>query len=54
MLMQCPHLSVNEGKKTCKIMKEVGMDEELSNFDVQHYCNGNPMNCYFFRTSKNK
>jgi len=50
--MRCPHLSENDGKKTCKIMEEKSMDGEVSDFDVQHYCHGNPINCYFFRTSE--
>jgi hypothetical protein len=52
--MQCPNLSVDNGKKTCKRMAEAGMDGEVSDFDVQHYCNGNPNNCYYFRTSDKK
>jgi len=52
--MECPHLSVNDGKKTCKKMEAVGMEGELSNFDVQHYCQSNPINCYYFRTSDNE
>jgi len=49
--MQCPHLSAIDGKKICQKMKEKGMDREVSDFDVQHYCYGNPINCYYFRTS---
>jgi len=48
--MECPHLAVNEGKKFCKKMKEAGTDGEVSDFDIQHYCQGNPVNCYYFRT----
>jgi len=25
------------------------MDEELSNFDLKHFCDGNPIYCYYFR-----
>jgi len=50
--MRCPHLSVNDGKNICKRMVEEGMNGEVSEFDVQHYCNGNPVNCYYFRRSK--
>jgi hypothetical protein len=50
--MQCPHLSVKDEKKTCKRMEEEGMGGEVSDFDVQHYCQGNPNNCYYFRTPR--
>lgn len=50
--MKCPYLSVEAGKNTCKIMGEKGVDREVSDFDVRHYCDGNPVNCYYFRNSK--
>jgi len=50
--MQCPHLFVDDNVKICKRMTEEGMDGKVSDFDVQHYCNGNPVNCYYFRKSK--
>jgi hypothetical protein len=25
------------------------MDEELSEFDLEHFCDGNPIYCYYFR-----
>jgi len=52
MPMQCPHLSVNDGKKTCKRMEGVGINGEVSDFDIQHYCQSNPFNCYYFRASE--
>jgi len=52
MPMQCPHLSECEGKKTCKRMEEESMDGNISDFDFLHYCNGNPVNCFYFRNSK--
>jgi len=30
-------------------MIEEGKDRELSRFDLEHYCNGKPMFCYFAR-----
>jgi hypothetical protein len=30
-------------------MIEKGLDGNLSDFDVQHFCDGNPINCYFYR-----
>jgi len=50
--MQCPYLSANNGKKTCKQIEEKGMNGEVSDFDLQHFCQGNPVNCYYFRTSE--
>jgi len=52
MPMQCPYISENEGKKNCKRMEEEGMDGKISDFDLKHYCNGSPVNCYYFRNSK--
>jgi len=48
--MQCPYLSNKEGKKTCQRMSEEGLDGEVSEFDMQHFCAGNPVCCYYFRT----
>ncbi len=30
-------------------MLEQNMDDELSDFDVKHFCDGNPVYCYYFR-----
>lgn len=49
--MQCPHLSASEGKKTCQRMLDLGMDGEVTDFDTHHFCEGNPVYCYFFRVS---
>ncbi len=27
------------------------MDEELSEFDLKHFCDGNPVYCYYFRST---
>jgi len=51
--MRCPHLSINEKERICQRMVEEGMDGKISDFDFQHYCNGNPINCYYFRSSNN-
>jgi len=50
-LMQCPSLLIKDNVRICKRMTEEGMDGNVSDFDVQHYCNGNPVNCYYFRNS---
>jgi len=50
--MQCPYLFVNDGVRICKRMVEEGVDGKVSDFDVQHYCQGNSVNCYYFRTSE--
>jgi len=52
MPMQCPHLFVNDGVRICKRMVGEGIDGRVSDFDVQHYCQGSPINCYYFRTSE--
>jgi hypothetical protein len=30
-------------------MLEENMDEQLSNFDLKHFCDGNPVYCFYFR-----
>jgi hypothetical protein len=50
--MECPHLFVKDEVKICKRMVEMGVDAHVTDFDVQHYCHGNPINCYYFRTSE--
>ena len=30
-------------------MLEEDMDEELTLFDLRHFCDGNPVYCYYFR-----
>jgi len=52
--MQCPYLSTKDGKRICERIAEEDSNEEVSDFDVQHYCNGNPIHCYYFRTSDNQ
>jgi len=47
--MPCPYLSVKDGLKICKRMEKETIDSTVSDFDIQHYCNGNPVNCYYFR-----
>ena len=47
--MQCPSLMEHKEKKTCRKMLEMGIDDDVSDFDVEHYCQGKPVNCYFFR-----
>ena len=47
--MKCPYLS-SASKKKCVKMSAENMDEELSEFDMQHFCDGNPVYCYYFRT----
>lgn len=46
--MRCPYLSA-ASKKICVRMLELGPDEELTDFDIKHYCTGNPIFCYYFR-----
>jgi len=52
--MQCPYLFTKDGKRICERIVEEGANGEVSDFDIQHYCNGNPIYCYYFRTADNK
>lgn len=47
--MECFHLLCEASKKVCRQMLERGLDGELDDFDVAHYCKGNPNYCFFFR-----
>jgi hypothetical protein len=49
--MQCPHLKFDQRKKICMRMLEEGLIEEVTEFDLKHYCRGDPTCCYYFRTS---
>ena len=31
------------------MMLTENLDEELSDFDLKHFCDGNPIYCYYFR-----
>ena len=44
--MKCPHLSTDN---KCLKMLEEKLYEELTDFDIKHYCKGNPINCFYFR-----
>jgi len=46
--MKCPYLS-SASKKECVKMLAENMDGELSEFDLKHFCDGNPVYCYYFR-----
>lgn len=46
--MRCPHLSV-ASKKECVRMLEAQMSEDLTDFDIEHFCDGDPICCYYFR-----
>lgn len=46
--MKCPYLSSASKKKCVKMLAE-NIDEELSDFDLKHFCDGNPVYCYYFR-----
>ena len=45
--MKCPYLRNSPPK--CIRMIEKGLDGKISDFDIQHFCDGNPVNCYFYR-----
>jgi len=46
--MRCPYLS-EASKKICVKMLELKLKGELTDFDIRHYCTGNPIFCYYFR-----
>jgi len=46
--MKCPYLS-SASKKECVKMLAENMAGELTEFDVKHFCDGNPVYCYYFR-----
>ncbi|MEA2090559.1 MAG: hypothetical protein U9O89_07400 [Thermoproteota archaeon] len=46
--MRCPYLS-DSSKKVCIKMLEKNLDGEVSDFDIRHFCDGNPIYCYYFR-----
>jgi len=46
--MRCPYLS-KASKKICVKMLELKLKGELTDFDIRHYCTGNPIFCYYFR-----
>ncbi|MDH5783062.1 MAG: hypothetical protein OEZ35_05295 [Candidatus Bathyarchaeota archaeon] len=52
--MECPYLLIDPGRKICRQMTEQGLDGELDDFDVTHYCKGNPNHCFFFRFYNNR
>ena len=47
--MECHYLSVAPNGKICRLMIEQGLDGELDDFDLTHYCKENPNHCYFYR-----
>lgn len=46
--MKCPYLSSASAKECVKMLAE-NMGGELSEFDLKHFCDGNPVYCYYFR-----
>ena len=48
--MQCPYLS-NSSKNVCIKMLETNMNGDLTDFDLKHFCNGDPVYCYYYRFS---
>jgi len=51
--VKCPYFR-RSSNRICVRMAEKGLDARLSDFDIQHFCNGNPINCFFFRSSPTK
>lgn len=48
--MECPYLSAASDRRICRLMVGQRLDGELDDFDVTHYCKGNPNYCFFFRS----
>lgn len=48
--MECSYLSATSEGKICRIMVDQKLDGELDDFDITHYCKGNPNHCYFYRS----
>lgn len=48
---KCPHL---RSDKTCARMIKEGLDGSVSDVDIKHFCDGNPLLCYYFRLSPPK
>jgi hypothetical protein len=46
--VKCPYLS-SASKKECVKMLAEDIGGELSEFDLKHFCDGNPVYCYYFR-----
>lgn len=47
--MKCPFLLADTKEKVCRQMLKQGLDGELDDFDIAHYCVGNPNHCFFYR-----
>jgi len=48
-ITKCPYLSSNP-KRVCRRMVDAGLDGDVSSFDIEHFCRGNPIYCYHFRS----
>jgi len=35
-------------------MERAGQQAEISDFDYEHFCNSNLINCYYYRKAENK
>jgi len=52
-ITRCPYLSSNS-RRVCKRMVEAGLDGGVSSFDIEHFCRGTPIYCYYFRSSPSR
>jgi len=52
-IRKCPYLS-SSSKRVCRRMVEEGLDGEVSSFDIEHFCRGKPLYCYYFRSSPSR
>jgi len=51
--VRCPYFNHNP-KRICTRMVEQGLNGMVSEFDVKHFCKGNPFYCYYFRSGSSK
>lgn len=49
MIIRCPYLSSESKRKKCTKMIEAELSEEISDSDYEHYCDGNPIYCFFLQ-----
>jgi len=43
-----------EHPKKCVEMEKAGQPTQISDFDFEHFCNGNPLDCYYYRKAINE
>jgi hypothetical protein len=44
----------NGASEKCVEMEKAGQPAQISEFDFEHFCNGNPLDCYYYRKAINE